>query len=103
MDQMIVHEDNIKRNLNMTHGLIVSERMMLDLGRYIGRQNVHEVIYEDAQKAFNDKIDFLDVLLADERVTKDVDEATLREMLDPVRYVGSCVQMVDDVIKKWRK
>lgn len=103
MDQMIVHEDNIKRNLNMTHGLIVSERMMLDLGRYIGRQNVHEVIYEDAQKAFNDKIDFLDVLLADERVTKDVDEATLREMLDPARYVGSCVQMVDDVIKKWRK
>lgn len=103
MDQMIVHEDNIKRNLNMTHGLIVSERVMLDLGRYIGRQNAHEVIYEDAQKAFNDGIDFLDVLLADERVTKDVDEATLREMLDPARYVGSCVQMVDDVVKKWRK
>lgn len=31
MDQVIVHEDNIKRNLNMTHGLIVSERVMLDL------------------------------------------------------------------------
>ena len=51
MDQMIVHEDNIKRNLNMTHGLIVSERVMPDLAR----------------------------------------------------YVGSCVQMVDDVEKKWRK
>ena len=51
MGQMIVHEDNIKRNLNMTHGLIVSERVMLDLARYI----------------------------------------------------VSCVQMVDDVIKKWRK
>lgn len=53
--------------------------------------------------AFNDKINFLDVLLADDRVTKDVDEATLREILDPARYVDSCVQMVDDVIKKWRK
>ena len=30
-------------------------------------------------------------------------DATLREMLDPARYVGSCVQMVDDVVKKWRK
>lgn len=59
MDQMIVHEDNIKRNLNMTHGLIVSERVMLDLGRYIGRQNAHEVIYEDAQKRLTTALIFL--------------------------------------------
>lgn len=102
MDQMIVHEDNIKRNLDMTNGLIVSERVMLDLGRYIGRQNAHQVIYEDAQKAFNDNIHFLKVLESDERVTKDVDDKTLRDMLDPSKYIGSCVQMVDDVEKAWK-
>ena len=41
MGQMIVHKDNIEHNLNLTNGLIVSERVMLDLGRYIGRQNAH--------------------------------------------------------------
>ncbi len=102
MDQMIVHEDNIKRNLDMTNGLIVSERVMLDLGRYIGRQNAHQVIYEDAQKAFNDNIHFLKVLESDKRVTKDVDDKTLRDMLDPAKYIGSCVQMVDDVEKAWK-
>lgn len=101
MDQMIIHKDNIEHNLNMTNGLIVSERVMLDLGRYIGRQNAHEVIYEDAQKAFNDNIPFLSVLENDQRVTKDVDDQTLKEMLDPAKYIGSCVQMVDDVEKAW--
>ncbi|MGL5899571.1 MAG: adenylosuccinate lyase [Lactobacillaceae bacterium] len=103
MDQMIVHEDNIARNLDMTNGLIVSERVMLDLGHYIGRQNAHEVIYEDAQKAFTDNVNFLDVLKQDKRVTKDVDDKTLKEMLDPSKYIGSCVEMVNAVVKKWRK
>lgn len=103
MDQMIVHQDNIKRNLNMTNGLIVSERVMLDLGHYIGRQNAHEVIYEDAQKAFTDNVKFLDVLKQDKRVSKDVDKETLEKMLDPAQYIGSCVEMVDNVIKKWSR
>ena len=103
MDQMIIHEENIKHNLNMTNGLIVSERVMLDLGRYIGRQNAHEVIYEDAQESFNNNRLFLEVLLEDERVTKSVDKVTLKKMLDPAKYIGSCVQMVNEVESKWQK
>ncbi|MDN6043287.1 MAG: adenylosuccinate lyase, partial [Lactobacillus sp.] len=86
---MIVHKDNIEHNLNLTNGLIVSERVILDLGRYIGRQNAHEVIYEDAMAAFINRRNFFDVLKQDSRVTKDVDEATLKEMLDPHKYIGA--------------
>lgn len=36
LENMIVHEDRIRKNLYMTKGLIVSERAMLNLGHYLG-------------------------------------------------------------------
>lgn len=101
LNQMIVHKDNIKHNLLETKGLIVSERVMLDLGRYLGRQNAHEVIYENAMKAFEEKKPLLDLLLADKRVTADVDEPTLREMLNPEKYSGVSAELVDRVLSKY--
>lgn len=102
LTQMIVHEDNIKRNLAKTKGMIVSERVMLELGRYLGRQTAHEVIYENCMKAFDQDQPLLDLLLQDSRVTDDVDEATLRDILDPEKYSGSCAQMVDRVVAKYQ-
>lgn len=101
LNQMIVHEDNIKRNLAMTKGMIVSERVMLDLGRYLGRQVAHEVIYENCMKAFEEDKPLLELLLQDKRVTDDVDEATLRELLDPENYTGSSAKMVDRVLAQY--
>lgn len=101
LTQMIVHEDNINRNLFKTKGMIVSERVMLELGRYLGRQTAHEVIYENCMKAFDEDKPLLDLLLQDKRVTDDVDEATLRDIMDPEKYTGSAVQMVDRVLKKY--
>lgn len=53
-------------------------------------------------KDFNDNIHFLKVLESDKRVTKDVDDKTLKDMLDPAKYIGFSVQMVDDVEKAWK-
>ncbi|WP_263850058.1 hypothetical protein [Secundilactobacillus paracollinoides] len=74
---------------------------MLDLGHYLGRQVAHEVIYENCMKAFEEDKPLLDLLLQDARVTDDVDEATLRELLDPENYSGSSAKMVDQVLGRY--
>lgn len=101
LQSMIVHEDRIKKNLYLTKGLIVSERAMLELGRYLGRQNAHDVIYDGSMKAFEEDRLLLDVLLEDERVTSKLSEETLRELLEPANYAGSCSKLVDRVVAKW--
>ncbi|QER67522.1 lyase family protein [Paucilactobacillus nenjiangensis] len=98
----IVHEDNIERNLSIKKGMIVSERVMLELGHYIGRQVAHEVIYENCMKAFDEDRPLLDCLLEDQRVTVDVSEAKLREILDPEKYTGSSAKLVDCVLDKYK-
>ena len=101
LSQMLVHEDRIKENLEMTHGMIVAERIMLDLGRFIGRQTAHEVIYENCMQAFKTRRPLIEFLLQDKRVTQKVAAAEIKEMLDPQNYSGQCQQLVDRVLDKY--
>ncbi len=100
LKNMIVHKDRIEKNLYMTKGLIVSERAMLELGHYLGRQNAHDVIYDASMKAFEEDRMLLEVLLKDKRVTDRLSEETLRELLKPENYSGSCGKLVDRVAEK---
>lgn len=101
LKNMIVHKDRIRHNLYMTKGLIVSERAMLTLGHYLGRQDAHDVIYDGSMTAFEEDRMLLDVLLEDERVTSKISEEVLRELLEPVNYTGSCAKFVDRAEEKW--
>ncbi|WP_281166027.1 adenylosuccinate lyase [Liquorilactobacillus sicerae] len=101
LTEMLVHEDRVKENLSMTHGMIVAERVMLVLGHYIGRQRAHQVIYENCMQAFKQRKPLLKFLLQDERVTKKVDEATLIQILNPENYSGQAQEMVDRVLKQY--
>ena len=101
LEGMIVRKDHIRRNLYMTKGLIVSERVMLTLGKYIGRQTAHDVIYEASMKAFDEDCLLGDILKKDERVTSRIPAEVLEEVLEPMHYTGSCGKMVDQVVAKW--
>lgn len=98
---MIVHKDRIRNNLYMTKGLIVSERAMLTLGHYLGRQDAHDVIYDGSMRAFEEDRMLFDVLMEDERVTSKISEEILRELLEPVNYTGSCAEFVNRADEKW--
>ena len=66
---------------------------MLDLGKAIGRQHAHDVVYDAAQAAFVEGKSFSDLLMADRRVTAHMDQAALRKLLDPTLYTGLCATM----------
>ncbi|UJR08039.1 hypothetical protein I4U23_012316 [Adineta vaga] len=46
-----VHPKNMRRNLNLTKGLIVSEAVMMGLGAKTGRQTAHDLVYEYCRRA----------------------------------------------------
>jgi 3-carboxy-cis,cis-muconate cycloisomerase len=83
----------MRANLDLGHGLIMAEAVMLDLGKAIGRQHAHDVVYDAAQAAFVENKSFSDLLMADERVSSRVDPAAMRALLDPTLYTGLCADM----------
>jgi 3-carboxy-cis,cis-muconate cycloisomerase len=71
----------------------MAEAVMLDLGKTIGRQHAHDVVYDAAMTAATSGQRFGDLLAADSRVTAHLDPAAIEALLDPTAYTGLCAEM----------
>ncbi len=88
LSTLVVDEENMLRNLHMNHGVILSESVMMELGKYIGRQDAHEIVSECAVKAQLEHLNFKELLSGHEVVAKYLDENKLDELLNPANYIG---------------
>ncbi len=95
---LIVYPDNMLRNLEASHGLLLAERVMLALGQSIGRQHAHDAIYEAAMQAFERRIPFAEILKQNTVVTKYLSAEQIDQLLDPVAYTGLAAAFVDRVL-----
>ncbi|WP_042806457.1 3-carboxy-cis,cis-muconate cycloisomerase [Yersinia massiliensis] len=96
---LIVDEQAMAKNLDMTKGLIVAEAVMMGLAPYIGRQDAHDIVY-DACRIVNEEGGRLaDVLNAMPAVATRLEPALIEQLTDPVNYLGMAPEMVDQVLK----
>jgi len=93
----------MRANLDLGGGLIMAEAVMLDLGKTIGRQHAHDVVYDAAQAAAVEGKPFAELLAADERVSAHLDARAIAALLDPTAYTGLCAEMARDGAKRARK
>lgn len=100
LSQLEVDEERMRANLEITHGLISSEAVMLSLGHTIGRQHAHDVVYESAHEAIRTGRQFGDVLRTDPAVTAHLDREEITKLLDPLSHVGLCQEMAIDAAQR---
>jgi len=85
--------ERMRANLELGGGLIMAEPVMLSLGRHIGRQAAHDVVYEAAQASVTEGRSFAELLAADARVAAHLDAAALAALLDPAAYTGMSAEL----------
>ena len=85
-----IRPERMRENLELSGGLIMSERIMLALGERVGRQRAHDIVYEHAQDAAVQAVSFRELLLADAEVRQHLSEAELDDLLNPASYTGAC-------------
>ena len=90
----------MRRNIDMTGGLVMSEAVMMGLGRYIGREYAHDLVYDLCRESLATKRPLLDLLCEHAEIAKHVDRAALERMLDPSNYLGQSGVMVDRVLAR---
>jgi adenylosuccinate lyase len=92
---MVVHEDRMRENLNITHGALFSQRALLALveaGRT--RDEAYRIVQKDAQRAWDEGIEFRDLL------AQDAPDLDLDAIFDPsafVRYADEIVARLDRI------
>ncbi|HEX3954310.1 MAG TPA: adenylosuccinate lyase family protein [Stellaceae bacterium] len=94
--------ERMRANLDLGGGLIMAEAVMLDLGKTIGRQHAHDVVYDAAQAAFVEQKSFASLLAADPRVTAHLTPPEINTLLDPTAYTGLCATMARDAAARAR-
>lgn len=88
----------MRRNIDMTHGLVMSEAVMMGLGPYIGREYAHDLVYDICREALKQQRPLLELLSENAEITQHVDRAALARLCDPANYLGQSGVMVDRVL-----
>lgn len=93
----------MRANIDHHGGLLMSEAVMLELGRAIGRNTAHDVVYEAAMAAFEGRGSFTELLAGDLRVKGALSEADLAALMRPESYTGLAGHFVDRVVDEARR
>jgi len=95
---LIVEPARMRKNLDMTAGLIVAEAVMMGLAPHMGRNEAHDVVYEACRAALADGGTLLSHLERDPRVTRHLQGAALAALVEPGNYLGVAGAMIDTVL-----
>ena len=98
LEGLIVEPERMRRNLELTGGLIVAEAVMMALAEHTGRQAAHHIVAHASRAALEKGTPLLVQLERDPQVIQHLDGKRLRQLTDPVNYLGSTQAMVDRML-----
>jgi len=94
MKRLQVFPHNMKKNLELTKGLVFSQRVMLALiDKGMGRHEAYEIVQKNAMKAWKGSKGFLTLIKADAEVAKTLTPEELTKIFDYQFYL----QHVDEI------
>ncbi len=83
MVNLIVYPENMKKNIEKTHGLIFSQRVLLALvDKGLTRERAYELVQRNAMRSWNRGEDFKQLLLNDADITAALPENEIEELFD---------------------
>jgi len=97
MKGLQIYPQKMKRNTELTRGLVFSQRVMLALiDKGLSRQQAYELVQRNAMKAWKGNRSFLSLLKADPGVTATLPPAELEPLFDYKYYL----RYVDEIFRR---
>ena len=97
IDKLIVYPARMQENLDRTHGLVHSQRVMLALTQKgVSREDAYKLVQKSAMRAFSGEGALLDLLKADAEVTRVLPPGELASLFD----LDFHFKYVDEIFKR---
>lgn len=97
VEKLVVYPERMQKNLDATHGLVHSQRVLLALTQAgLPREDSYRLVQRNAMRAWNGEGNLLDLLKADPEVSKALPAAKLEAMFD----LGYHLKAVDTIFKR---
>jgi adenylosuccinate lyase len=97
IEKLVVYPERMQKNLDATHGLVHSQRVLLALTQAgLAREDSYRLVQKNAMRAWNGEGNLLDLLKADPDVSKAIAADKLEAMFD----LGYHLKAVDTIFKR---
>ncbi|NPA04307.1 MAG: adenylosuccinate lyase [Epsilonproteobacteria bacterium] len=113
ISNLVVYPENMKKNLNLTGGLVFSQRVLLELTkRGVSREDAYKIVQRNAMKVWeriqqgdkpiNSKGEslFLEYLLKDKELTQKIDKEEIKKFFDYSYYTKNVDKIFARVFKE---
>jgi 3-carboxy-cis,cis-muconate cycloisomerase len=100
LEGLVVDPVRMRRNLDITRGMISAEAVMMALAPHVGREQAHHLVAAACQRALAHDRHLLDELQGDATVTAHLPSQRVAELLDPRNYTGLAAAFVDRVLAR---
>ena len=92
-----VYPERMKENLELTNGLVFSQRVLLALiDKGLSRQQGYKMVQRNAMRCWREKIAFLDLLKGDAEITSALPPEELETLFD----YGFYLKHVDEIFDR---
>ncbi|WP_025209493.1 adenylosuccinate lyase [Hippea sp. KM1] len=97
LSNLTVYKDNMMKNLNLTRGVIYSQRLMLKLVEAgADKIDAYEAVQKNAMDSWENERDFKQLVLNDEFINKYLSRSQIEECFDPNYYI----RRMDDIFRR---
>lgn len=88
MDKLVIYPERMLHNLNMTHGVIFSQMVLLSLiEKGVTREDAYAIVQNNAMKSWQEGLEFKDLLENDSTVTKYLKKKELATIFDVKNFL----------------
>lgn len=101
LDNLVINEKNVEKNLNLLRGINLSENVMLKLvERGMSREEAYKIVRDTAIKSYEEGKEFSEELLRNEKIRNLIKESELKDLLNPKNYLGLSQKIVERTINE---
>jgi 3-carboxy-cis,cis-muconate cycloisomerase len=98
-----INPTQMRKNLDISHGLIMAEAVQMALAQKIGKPKAHKLIETASKRATKKKRDLFSAVLEIPEVVKLLPEKQLKNLFNPLAYLGSTDAIIESTLKEVRQ
>jgi adenylosuccinate lyase len=100
-ENLVVNPEAMKRNLEYSNGLIMTEALMIALTKKTGKkETAHHIIHAAAMEAYKKGVAFNEHVLRFQDIKDYFTQEELNKILDPANYLGLNERCINSVLDK---
>lgn len=98
LEGLTVHKEVMQKNIDDSGYFFMSESIMMALAPKIGRSVAHALVKELGDEAMASNVDLPKYLYESQKLKEHLSDSDLEYALEPKNYLGSALEMVDNVL-----